>query len=476
MVKVSTTSSTRRCALLLAVALLSSAAPSLADEGAARAHFKRGVELYDAKQYAPALESFRAAYREKASPGILQNIALCLKGLGQLPAAADAFEAALADGGESLRPETRAAIQRELEELSASVATLLVRVVDASNAPVDRFAVVIDGKALAVTAARPIHLEPGLHVVGVRVDGTASPPEKRLSFVPGPPVDVTFSLTSTQGRLAVRTKVEGATVKIDGVTVGRDAWSGEVPAGTHRVEVSAPHRQTAVFDVVVAPGATVELPVTLLAEAPDAYDKPDRKPPQIKRRYLVPMLSLFGGTLRHSNVLEEPGTERRDFTGGSLGARGGYRLSKLVSFEAIFEVGSMTAKYPGAKNPLIESSSRVTEVVLAPMVRFSTPGAARFVVGVGVGAQAMFTKATVPQTVQQPTPNGPTTEISGNGVSGTLQLDLGMQFDTGPVFFEGLLFADTYGVGKVKDDAGRRLFLASPGVRGGLRIGLGIQF
>lgn len=464
-------------ALVAALAVSVPSRPSRADEAAARAHFKKGVELYDAKRYEEALAAFRDAYREKPSPGILQNIALSLRGLGRNADAANAFSRALAAPEGELKPETRAAMQRELAELEGQVAALEVRVLDEGQRPLAAFVTTVDGREVvgAAPGAR-VYLEPGLHVIGVRVPGGAAPPDKKLSFVPGAPVDVTFSVSRSTGRLVVRAKVEGATVKIDGVDVGRDAWQGEVPAGVHRVEVSAPRRQTATFDVEVPPGGNVELPVALLADAPDGYEKPERKVPPDKRRYAVPMLSFVGGTLRQSAALGESGSSRRGFTGASLGIRGGYRFAKLFAFEGLFEVSSMTSKYAGAQNPLVESESRVTEVVLAPMVRFSTPGSARFVAAIGFGAQMGFAKAKVPLPVQQPTAGGPTTEPTGRGISGTAQADLGLQVDVGPVFLEGLLFGDLYGVGAIEDNQDRRLFLASPGVRYGLRLGVGIPF
>ena len=103
-----------RSFLLTLLLIVSVPALARADEEAARVHFRKGVELYDRKQYKEALESFKAAYAEKQSAGIKQNIALCLKGLGYTVEAATALDEALDEGQSTLKPETKAGIEREL--------------------------------------------------------------------------------------------------------------------------------------------------------------------------------------------------------------------------------------------------------------------------------------------------------------------------------------------------------------------------
>ncbi|MEA2748264.1 MAG: hypothetical protein QOI41_2407, partial [Myxococcales bacterium] len=117
-----------------------------ADEAAARAHFRKGVDLYDRKQYAAALESFRAAYAEKPSAGIKQNIGLSLKGLGQPIDAATAFDEALDEGEGTLKPEVRAAMEQELAALSKVVATVRLKVISAADKqPIENVVVTVDG-------------------------------------------------------------------------------------------------------------------------------------------------------------------------------------------------------------------------------------------------------------------------------------------------------------------------------------------
>src|SRR5262249_49095352 len=95
----------------------------------ARAHFRRGIELYDRRDHTGALEEFRAAYAAKQSPTIKRNIALCLRALGRYAEATDALEEMLAEGDTTLKPDVKEAANRAIAEMSAQVASVRLRVV-----------------------------------------------------------------------------------------------------------------------------------------------------------------------------------------------------------------------------------------------------------------------------------------------------------------------------------------------------------
>jgi hypothetical protein len=450
-----------------------------ADEAAARVHFRKGVELYDRKQYAPALESFRAAYAEKPSAGIKQNIGLCLKGLGQPIEAATAFDEALDEGEETLKPEVRASMEQELVTLSKVVATVRLKVISAADKqPIGNVVVTVDGSALSPAALRrPVRLEPGIHVFTAHAEGLADPPQKKLSILAGSPVDATFELGVPQGVLTIRPNVPEAVIQIDGTEVGRGTWSGKLSAGTHRVTVSAPDYQTTTADVVVSSGASVEYPMTLLrpGDLPPVYNPPVRRPPpELKKRYIVPMLAYEGQSLTLSEVLgEHAGGTKRSFSGAAVGVRAGYRVSRGFGFEAIGGVGQTGATY-AITNAAGQSSTTVTHWEVVPALRFATNGPVRFTVGTGVGVHGTFVSADI-KTAGGLT--GMHSTHKASGLSATWLVDLGMQIDIGPVFLELAGIFDTYGVGTVRDDTTHdRFFLASPSTRGGLRVGLGLQF
>jgi hypothetical protein len=167
---------------------------------------------------------------------------------------------------------------------------------------------------------------------------------------------------------------------------------------------------------------------------------------------------------------EVPSGERRNFGGGSIGVRGGYRFSKWFAGEILAEVGIAGAKYKVTPSDARDTETTVTMSRLMPVLRLTTPGKVRFVAGTGVGlalAQLESKLGAGPNAVTQ----------KGSGVGLSWLIDGGMQFDAGPLFLEGVLFFDVHGTGGVKDvDDEKRYLQASPAVRGGLRVGLGIPF
>lgn len=466
--------------LLTLFLFLSIPALARADEEAARVHFKKGVELYDRKQYAEALASFKAAYAEKQSAGIKQNIALCLKGLGQTVEAATALDEALDEGQSTLKPETKAAIERELAELAKSVATVHMHVVGVDGQPLDNAIVSVDGTALGPgTHRRPIRLQQGIHTFTAHVDGLADPPPKKLALLLGQPVDATFIVTRTgagtsgESTLTIRTNVDDAVIKVDGNEVGKGTWTGKLPAGSHQLEVSAPDHRTATLDVTVPGATTMEYPVQLtkVGDPPGPYDHVDRKPPPPRKLYIAPTLALMATNYRLAEPLGEvPSGGRHAFAGASIGARGGYRLSRMFAIEALLEVGVLGAKYKVTPSDPRDTETNVTIWRLMPVFRFMTPGKVRFTAGTGFGVAGSQLTAKLGQ--------GPNVvEQKGSGVGLSWLIDGGIQFDAGPLFLEGVLFFDVHGTGAVKDaDDDKRYIQASPAVRGGLRIALGIQF
>ena len=492
--------------LAILVALIAAARPAHADEAAARAHFKKGIELYDRKQYAEALAAFQDAYKEKPSAGIKQNIALSLKGLNRVTEAATAFDEALDEGKDTLKPETRAAIERELADLSKSIATVNLTVVTEDKKPLEGAVVsILPGDAppgskpqpLAPSALRrPIRLLPGIYTFFAHAQGYPDPPEKKLALVSGPPVDATFVMSTqagaaaatgsaaapialgpNEGYLKIESNVPDATIRVDGVELPqRGAFSGKVAAGTHRVEIAAAGWKTTTFDVSVPEGAAIDHPVKLQAigEAPPEYTAPGTKPPKKKKLYIAVTGALDTASYRLGVPLGEPvpyGTRRSGFVGATLGGRMGYMIAKAFSLELLGEFGGMTARYTRVPGDAVESSTNVAHWQLTPMARFVTPGKVRFTAGAGFGLHGLAVHSRL---AQQAT----TLTKEGNGVGFSMLVDAGMQFDLGPVFLEAATFLNVHGVGPVRDKQlpGDRFFYASPATRGGLRLGLGIPF
>lgn len=472
------------CAALVALTVCAPAR-ARADEAAARAHFDRGISLYDAGRYEAALGEFRAAYDEKPSASIKQNIALCLKALNDPVAAATALDEALDEGGASLDPGRRAAIARELEGLARDVATLDVMAVQAGGA-------VVPGVTLSITPAtgaprevgaaearRPIRLSPGVYTVRARAPGYAEPPEKKLALEGGAPVDVTFVFAERaeapeQGSLTVRASVPDAAIRIDGAEVGHGTWSGALLAGRHELEVSAPGWKTTRTSITVPAGAALDYAVVLLAasELPPEYRAPALpRPPRPKKLYVVASGAVVGGGYRLSEALDEPpGGTRRPFVGGAFGLRGGYRVGKTFALELSTELGALGDRYKLSAGDDVPTRTTLTTWHLAPMARFATAGGVRFTAATGVGIQGVSIEAKVARP-------GSTVTRRGKGVGLAWLVDAGVALDVGPVFLEAALFAAIHGVESARASSGdARMLLASPAARGGARLGLGLPF
>jgi hypothetical protein len=406
-------------------------ATSRADGDAARAAFRNGVDLYDKQRWAEALEAFEAAYREKPSPVIWQNIGLCQRRLGHLALAATAFDRALDEGRATLRPATRAAIAQELAELEVTVATLRVRVIDGSGAPVPGARVTVDGTELTASAlARAVRLEPGTHVVEARAEGFADPPPKTLALEQGSPVDATFAL---------------------------EARTGLAPL---------PPGDQAVIEMMPPPRASAP---------PPTYEAPARPPPAPKRFVIGVTAGLASQSLRlGEGAGEAPAGERRAFFGGALGLRGGYRLGRHLAAELRGEAGSVTSTYALDASTPRDTKTEVSHVALTPGLRFATVGSPRLTAATGVGLHA----TTVATAIARLSATSATTEKRrGTGLAGSWLVDAGVQFDAGPIVLEVAFAMEVQGVSSARDDvAFARMLLASPSVRYGGRVGLLIPF
>lgn len=71
-------------ALLVAAAVLFAGRIAMADVAKAKAHYERGMSLYQLGEYRRALEEFKEAHIEKTDPAFLYNIAQCYRQLGDV--------------------------------------------------------------------------------------------------------------------------------------------------------------------------------------------------------------------------------------------------------------------------------------------------------------------------------------------------------------------------------------------------------
>lgn len=147
--------SARVMAMGLGLALALPAASAAADRQAAAAHFQRGIQLFQAEDFAAALTEFRAAYDTAPSFEVLYNIGLCQARLSRHAAAVVSFEAYLSDGGSRVSKEKRKVVSRLLEEARAKTAVVTV------VASIEGAEVFIDGESAGITPLIEVLAESG---------------------------------------------------------------------------------------------------------------------------------------------------------------------------------------------------------------------------------------------------------------------------------------------------------------------------
>jgi tetratricopeptide (TPR) repeat protein len=155
---------TRALALLLAASLAAAtaAAEQAGDVAAAREHYARGEALFDRGDYISALGEFRQAYRASPHPVALKSQAECQLRIGDARAAVDLYE-------QYLREQPDAADRREVEDRIRQLRSRPGRL-DVTSSPAGA-RVVVDGNPAPGTTPLSVDLAPGVHLVGLELDG-----------------------------------------------------------------------------------------------------------------------------------------------------------------------------------------------------------------------------------------------------------------------------------------------------------------
>lgn len=132
----------------------------------AKQRFDRGFELYEEGEYPLALIEFNRAYELVPNYRVLYNIGQVCIQLGRYANARRALDEYLKQGGDSLAPERRAAVSKDLEMLSHRTAFLTI----ASN--VEGAEVLVDDVLVGKTPLGPALLvDAGVHRVTLRRPG-----------------------------------------------------------------------------------------------------------------------------------------------------------------------------------------------------------------------------------------------------------------------------------------------------------------
>ncbi len=308
--------------------------PPAAQADAYKLHMENGVKLFEDRNYDAARAEFRAAYdaRPKASP--LLNIALAYKAEFKYPRAIEALETALAKHRDTMGADDVKAAEGELKDMRALLAHVKITVSPASAR------VTIDGDALTAAALeQPIPLGPGTHRVTAAAESFASI-EQSFTVASSEATEVALTLIPEQGTLQVEAPDPGMTIAVDQRVVGTGAWTGLLPLGSHRVQITGAGRQPFIADILVVAGKSIPVRPDV-AQFPALPPLPPvRKEPPVSPSkhgfYGVAVSSLLFQT-RYPDSFPRPQIN----SGGAGGARLGYLVNSVAGFDAFFQHSSL---------------------------------------------------------------------------------------------------------------------------------------
>ncbi len=248
--------------LCTALVLIAAARGYAQDSDAeSRAHFTRGVTLYDEGRLTQALAEFREAQRIAPSAVILYNIASVEAELGHAVASVDAYEELLRSA-HTIQASMRAQLDTALAEQRARIATLAVF----ANAP--GALVALDDVDIGTAPLTGIRVSAGEHVVSARANGYEGV-RYRFIVAGGATHEARLTLTlsgAAIGSLHVESRVPGVEVVVDGITYGLTPLASPIalPSGQHHVEGRRLAYSLYAQDITIAPAS--ESRTTLVVE------------------------------------------------------------------------------------------------------------------------------------------------------------------------------------------------------------------
>lgn len=197
--------------------------------------FTSGFDKYNKGYHAAALADFLRSNELKPDFQTMFNIGRCYAQLSRFDEAMEVFTRLLSD---RKLPGFRAAhlrhVKRERDQLLKLVGqvTILVNVPGA--------VVRVDGRVVEHAPHKPLFLSAGKHHIDARAEGYAM---IHQAIVVGTETTQQVKLVLKQARRTGRLRVEcdrkAAKIKLDGRSVGRTPWEGEVAAGEHVMEAEA---------------------------------------------------------------------------------------------------------------------------------------------------------------------------------------------------------------------------------------------
>ena len=280
--------------------------PAMAE---ARRHFEVGLALLKEKNFNGGLSEFREAYALSKRHSALRNIAQCERELHQYAAAFRTLERLLAVHGADLKAPDRAATQRALEELRQ-----LTAVVDVRITPIGAD-VAVDGLKVGVTPLERYRIDSGTRNIRVTKTGyDAIDRAVEVASMKDTTVTGELALEVTTGHLMVREATGAAvTVFVDGKSVGKAPFEGDLAPGSHVVEARGERVVAKPRSVEVAKRGRLEVTLETVPILGKLRVRATPADAVLRVNGGIAVVGAFEGELpigQHTLVVEAPGFSR----------------------------------------------------------------------------------------------------------------------------------------------------------------------
>ncbi len=248
----------------------SAVAPDEQAKEQAISHFQAAVKLVEAGSYEEAAKELERSVALYPSKNALFNLGNSYQALHRYVDALKVFERLDKEFGDSLKPELRLALDKQLTEVRELVVHLRIEVVPHGAQ------LTLDGKPVSSNDAE-VTLDPGTYVVRANLDGYRSS-EKSVELGPGDSKAVSLTLEKALALVEIRVNVSGAKIHLDDKMMGTAPLSAplSLAPGTHKVRVEregySPYERT--FE---AQGEeTIRLSINLQSDRPQVIYEPPR--------------------------------------------------------------------------------------------------------------------------------------------------------------------------------------------------------
>jgi hypothetical protein len=228
----------------------------------AKAEYGAARILYDDGDYQGALQKLKSSFDLSKDPRLLWNMAACEKNLRHYAAVAQLIDRYLAEGGELVTADDRAAAGTLLDTVRGFVTDLTV---DSNEGDA---VVLLDEAPVAKTPmTAPLRVDMGAHKVRVTKPGFVDVVVSQ-DFPGGQPLRVTASLVPEkhEGRLRIAAAPTDV-IQVDGRVVGTGLYDVTVLSGHHSVYVSAKGKHAQQSEVVVQDNQLTALQISLQDES-----------------------------------------------------------------------------------------------------------------------------------------------------------------------------------------------------------------